>query len=312
MAKSQIDMLSEVADSDKNKRLKPKLIKHLPEYAEKNSPKVSIIIPCYNKAPYVAEAIESAIKQTYENIEIICVDDASTDNSADIIKGYAERYDNIKFIDFKENKGVIAARNTAIEKAIGDYILPLDADDIIADTYVEKAAKILSSRADIGIVYCKAEMFGKKNNLWKLPEYQFPDILYRNCIFCTALFRKSDFIKAGGYKPYMDRGCEDWDLWLSLIENGCRVYSIDEILFKYRRPNEPTRNDIVGLNDDWKEALFNHHIDSYLKDKGLIEKVFFDTKKHIKKLKKYKKLCKLSFAASFVLLLILMTVTTIK
>ena len=308
MAKSQIDTLFEVAASDKNKRLKPKLIKHLPEYAEKNSPKVSIIIPCYNKAPYVAEAIESAIKQTYENIEIICVDDASTDNSADIIKGYAEKHDNIKFIDFKENKGVIAARNTAIEKAIGDYILPLDADDIIADTYVEKAAKILSSRPDIGIVYCKVELFGEKNKLLEFPEYQFPNILYSNCILCTALFRKSDFIKVGGYKPYMDRGCEDWDLWLSLIENGCGVYRIDETLFKYRRPNEPTRNDIARLNDDWKEALFNHHLDSYLKDKGLIEKVFFDTKKHTKKLKKYKKLCKMFLCLSIVLALTLLVI----
>ena len=281
------------------------------EYGKVIGPKVSIIIPCYNKAPYVAEAIESALGQTYKNIEIVCVNDASTDNSTDIIKGYAERYDNIKFIDFKKNKGVIVARNTAIEKAEGEYILPLDADDIIADTYVEKAANILNSRPKTGIVYCKAEMFGKKNKPWQLPEYQFPDILYRNCIFCTALFRKSDFIKAGGYKADMAGGCEDWDLWLSLIENGCGAYCINEVLFKYRRPDEPTRNDIAGLNDNWKKVLFNHHLDSYLKDRGLTEKVFFDTelaKKHTEKLKKYKKLYNFFLYLSIGLTLVLLTV----
>jgi len=293
-------------------KFKQKLIRG---YGKVSNPKVSIIIPCYNKAPYVAEAIESALRQTYKNMEIICVNDASTDTSADIIKDYATKHDNITFIDFKKNKGVIEARNTAIEKATGEYILPLDADDIIADTYVEKAAKVLSSQPDIGIVYCKAEMFGKKNKPWNLPAYQFPDILYRNCIFCTALFRKSDFIKAGGYKPDMTEGCEDWDLWLSLIENGCGVYRIDEVLFKYRRLDGLSRNDIVGLNDDWKEILFNHHRDSYLKDKGLIKKIFSDTelaKTLVKKLKKYKRLYTLSLASFFVLLLILITVITIN
>ena len=80
--------------------------------------KVSVIIPCYNKAPYVKEAIESVINQTFSDIEIIVVNDASTDNSAEIIKELKEKYDNILFINNKTNQGVVKTRNTAINLSL--------------------------------------------------------------------------------------------------------------------------------------------------------------------------------------------------
>lgn len=100
--------------------------------------KVSIIIPCYNQAEYVGESIESALKQTYENLEIVCINDGSTDNSSEVIKSYAEKYKNIVFLDEKTNRGVCCARNMAIAASSGEYILPLDADDKIEPQYVEK------------------------------------------------------------------------------------------------------------------------------------------------------------------------------
>ena len=92
--------------------------------------KVSIIIPCYNQGMYVAEAIQSALDQTYNDIEIVCVNDASTDNSREVIRKFADEHNNIIFIDNPENIGVIASRNKAIDACSGEYILPLDADDI--------------------------------------------------------------------------------------------------------------------------------------------------------------------------------------
>ena len=76
-------------------------------------------------------------------------------------------------------------------------------------------------------------MFSSKNTYWNLKDFDKSNILYDNCIFCSALFRKSDFIKAGKYKDYMQYGCEDYDLWLSFIEQGFEVHRIDEILFNY-------------------------------------------------------------------------------
>src|SRR5574344_577910 len=132
--------------------------------------KVSIIIPCYNQGKYMKDALNSAINQTYHDIEIVCVNDGSTDNSAEIIENFSKSYNNIIFINEKENSGVVRARNLAIERASGEFILPLDADDKIESTYVEKAVKILENKGDVGIVYCRAKFFGEKNEEWLLPK----------------------------------------------------------------------------------------------------------------------------------------------
>ncbi|MCQ2743730.1 MAG: glycosyltransferase [bacterium] len=95
--------------------------------------KVSIIITNYNKSDYIKEAIESAINQTYKNVEVVIIDDCSTDNSFDLIQNYKEKYNNIVCIRNEQNRGVVYSRNLAINKASGYYILPLDADDVIMD-----------------------------------------------------------------------------------------------------------------------------------------------------------------------------------
>mgnify|MGYP003266360142 CR=1 FL=1 len=128
----------------------------------------------------------------------------------------------------------MAARNDGIVKARGRYILPVDSDDIICSTYIEKAVDIIHKNPKIGIVYCEAEYFGDKNGKWDLPKYSLKEMLKENCIFVTALFRRSDWEKVGGYKDYVSNSTEDYDFWLALIENGAIVYQIPEILFKYR------------------------------------------------------------------------------
>lgn len=243
--------------------------------------KVSVIIPCFNQGKYVKEAINSVLNQTYENIEIICINDGSVDNTAEIITSLADKY-KILFFNFKENKGVIHARNFGIDASTGDYILPLDADDTIEPTYVEKAVKILDEKPEIGIVYCKAKKFKKKSKIWKLKEYKFESFLYRNCIFNCALFRKSNFLQAGKYKDNLKYGCEDWDLWLSLIELNLKPYQINEFLFNYRQ-HENSRSKLVNKNHEWQKELIKNHIDLYLNNDEFIERIF--SKKQGKKYK---------------------------
>lgn len=251
--------------------------------------KVSIIIPCFNQAKFVEEAITSALNQTYKNIEIICVNDCSTDNSKEVIS----KFKNIKFIDLKENKGVINARNLAIDASSGEYILPLDADDIIEPTYVEKAAKILNENPEIGIVYCKAKFFGTKNEYWDLPEFSEEKMYFTNCIFVSALFRKRDFLKVNKYKENMQSGCEDWDLWLSIIEEGFKVYKINEILFYYRQHSIKTRMNAASESTDWHiNLILNHLISFSIKNPELAKQTINNEKikkeKYQKKCKKYK------------------------
>lgn len=226
--------------------------------------KVSIIIPCYNQANYIRESIESALNQTYKNIEIIIINDASTDNSSAIIKEYADQNTNIIFINEKENQGVVKSRNLAISKCNGYYILPLDGDDKIAPSFVEKAVNILDNDEDIRIVYSKTMLYGDKNKEFKLDVFNPDTIIFNNCIPNTAMYRKQDFLKVGGYKDYMKEGIEDWELWISILEiaknKGKCAYRINDLLFFYRYSNSKTRNDISfeKINKLYVNIIANH------------------------------------------------------
>ena len=104
----------------------------------KNTPLVSIVIPCYNRAEFICEAIDSALSQSYPNIEVVVVNDGSTDDSHHIITAHYQN--KIKYIQQK-NSGASVARNSAIKASIGEWILTLDSDDCISPTYVEDAVQ---------------------------------------------------------------------------------------------------------------------------------------------------------------------------
>ena len=194
--------------------------------------KISIIIPCYNQGIYINEAINSVLAQTYQNLEIIIVNDGSTDEyTNNLLKNYNRPKTKVLHTT---NQGLASARNNGIKEATGEYILPLDADDKIGKEYLEKAVKILDITPGIGIVYCQAEYFGEDKGLWPLTVYSSEQILLENMIFCSALFRKKDWEMVGGYKTNMKYAWEDWDFWLSLIELNREVYQIPEVLFYYR------------------------------------------------------------------------------
>jgi len=215
-------------------------------------PRISVIIPCYNQGAYVDEAIASVLAQTYQDFEIFVVNDGSTD-PATITTLNALNYPKTKVVH-TPNLGLPGARNLGIQNASGEFILPLDADDKIAPTYLEKALSVITTQPAVGIVYCKAWMFGTRSGPWDLPDYKFPDILLSPRIHCTALFRKTDWEKVGGYSSEMIHGWEDYDFWLSLIEMGREVHCIPEVLFYYRQHESSM---ITALDKDRASALTN-------------------------------------------------------
>lgn len=194
--------------------------------------KVSVIIPCFNQGPYLDEAVDSVLRQTFQDFEILVVDDGSTDQKTiNVLKDYAKPKTRVIHT---ENQGLSAARNNGIREAKGAYILPLDADDKIGPGYLEDAVRILDRHPAIGIVYCEAAYFGIRDGRWSLPDYSPDRLLLNNVIFCSALFRRSHWEEVGGYNVNMIYGWEDWDFWLTLIRVGAKVYRIPKVHFFYR------------------------------------------------------------------------------
>ncbi|QXE92337.1 glycosyltransferase [Geomonas subterranea] len=195
-------------------------------------PKVSVVIPCYNHGAFLDETVDSVLAQSFADFEIIIVDDGSTDpGTVRLLEGYRRPKTTVLRT---ANGGVSRARNTGIARARGSYILPLDADDRIAPTYMEKAVAILDARPEVGIVYCDEEKFGEEQGLWDLPPYDPVAELFDNLIHPAAFFRKSDWARVGGYSPMFVYGWEDWDFWVSMTRLNKEVSKIPEILYYYR------------------------------------------------------------------------------
>ena len=234
----------------------------------------TVVIPCYNDGSFIQETLDSLNAQTCKTLEIIIVDDASTDKETlEILKHLQE--ENLTVLFLEKNGGPAVARNKGISSAKGKYILPVDADDIIDSTYIEKAQKILDGNLNIGIVYCDAAFFGDKTGQWELPEYAFPEILVGNMIFATALYRKSNWEKVNGYNENMREGNEDYDFWLSLLDLGVDVYKIPETLFYYRIKASSRTTQLSEDNSkelDTYEQIFHNHKALYLKN----IRVFFE------------------------------------
>ncbi|MCH3951211.1 MAG: glycosyltransferase family 2 protein [Acidaminococcus sp.] len=198
--------------------------------------KVSVIIPCFNDGLYIDDAVNSALKQTYPNIEVVICDDGSFDK---LTLQKLEEYEKKGItVIYKKNEGPSAARNVAIKASKGEYILPLDADDKIDSSYVAKAVKILDEDPHVGIVYCQAFLFGENKGKWDLPKYSMGKMLVNNVIFVSGLFRKSDWSTVGGYCLDLKYGIEDYDFWLSILGLGRRVVQLPEFLFYYRIKKE--------------------------------------------------------------------------
>ena len=195
-------------------------------------PLVSVIVPIYNAAPFLRETLDSIMASTYRPIEVVMVDDGSHDDSLKIAQTYCEQHAECQVIAQK-NRGVSAARNTAIKAAKGTYILPVDADDKIADTFIEKAVEVIEHDNNIRVVGCRCWMFGAVDKEWKLPDFSHSLLARKNMIPATALYRKADWERCGGYcEEEIYR--EDWDFWLSMMELGGTFYRLNEILFYYR------------------------------------------------------------------------------
>lgn len=218
------------------------------------NPLVSVIVPCYNLAEFLPDAINSIRTQTYQDWECIIVDDGSDDATRTVALEFMSSDNRIKYFR-KQNGGLASARNFGIRFSCGEFILPLDADDKLGVKYISKAVSAMLQEKNLKLVYCNAEFFGESNGPWPLPEFSLKALARQNMIFCSALFRRNDWEKAGEYDTKMKYGWEDWELWIRMLKNGGEVLKLPYSGFYYRiRRNSMIRN----MNEQQKSALINY------------------------------------------------------
>ena len=250
--------------------------------------KISVIIPCYNQGAYLADALDSVRAQSCQDFEIIVVNDGSTDPSTvSILKGLD--YPKTRVLH-TVNQGLAAARNNGIAFATGQYIMPLDADDRVEPSYLEKAAAVLDQHPEVGFVYCNARLFGARRGAFYLNGASLTNMLLDSRVFCSALFRKSEWELVGGYNSNMRHGWEDWDFWLSLLEQGKSSFHIPEVLFHYRVKKHSMIRSMTSEQElAMQMQLFANHREFYCLN---MELVFAEY--HRMRSSWYGKLCELS------------------
>jgi glycosyltransferase involved in cell wall biosynthesis len=213
---------------------------------------VSVIIPAYNAEAFIAQTLESVLSQTYKNIEVLVVDDGSLDRTAEIVEFFAETDSRIILLK-QANAGVAAARNLAIEKSNGEYIAPIDADDIWYPQKLEKQVQcMLEADQSVGLVYAwsasideEDNIIGEYNsfhylNICSIEGYVYPAMMFMNLIGngSVPLIRRSCLDKIGFYncklKEQDAQGCEDWDIYLRIAE-FYQFRVVPEFLIGYRQ-----------------------------------------------------------------------------
>ena len=220
-------------------------------------PLVSVIVPLYNAAPYVVEALESIVASTYRPIEVVVVDDGSTDDGLFQVEDFAKTHPEVTVLT-QSNSGASAARNHAIRCSHGIYILPVDADDLIHPLYIEEAVAVLESRSDVRVVSCRADFFGAKSGEWTFPPFSKELLARKNMIHTCSMYRRSDWDQTAGYNEHC-AAREDWDLWLSLFESGGEFVRLPEIRFHYRIRMDSKRVQDRALKRQLIEEINRRH-----------------------------------------------------
>lgn len=232
-------------------------------------PLVSVIIPNYNHARYVVDAIRSVLGQEYRHFEIIVVDDGSTDNSGEVIAQFG---DQVRYI-YQKNAGLSAARNTGIKASKGSLIGVLDADDMYEPVYLSTLVSILQGNPDADGVYCGYQFVDHTNNL--LPQVEArpvePDKLYAALLDGNFFVPESIFLRRRVYDEVglFDetlRACEDWDVWLRAAKKYKIIHST-KILARHRvLPGSMSTDPVRMLNN--RLTVLKKHIGEEPVDSG--------------------------------------------
>ena len=216
--------------------------------------KVSIVTPSYKSEKFIAECIESVLSQTYDNWEMIIMDDCSPDNSNEIIKQYVQKDSRIQLIELKENSGPAVARNKAIELAQGRYIAFLDSDDLWLDEKLQKQLAFMEEN-DLALTYSSYKLIDEENNdlgVFITKEYiSYSELLKTNSIGCLSAIYDTD--KLGKVFMPLILQKQDYGLWLEILKKIKSTQGMLEPLAVYRiRKKSVSSNKLKAATYLWK------------------------------------------------------------
>ena len=181
------------------------------------TPLVTVAVANYNNGPYLAKCLDSLLAQTWAKLEIIVVDDCSTDNSRQVLDGYKDR---CTVIYRQTNSGNPAyPHNDAFSVAKGELFMYLDPDDWVENSYVEEAVRVLQKNPAAGLVYPGISMFGMRDRVVPANPYDLNRLILANFIPCCAVYRREIWEETGGYVTNV-KGADDWNMWVAAASLG--------------------------------------------------------------------------------------------
>jgi glycosyltransferase involved in cell wall biosynthesis len=230
-----------------------------------NLPLVSVVIPIYNYGVQFEKTLSSVFDSSYKNVEVIIVNDGSTEKYVDLKLKSLEEHPNIRVIN-QENSGPSSARNNGIKNSKGDFILPLDGDDTIHPDYIQSCVSILKNNKNISPVYCDTLHVGQIQGVEQRPEWSFDRLIQGPFIVNCSMFHKEAFNQCGGYDETM-KGWEDYDLWIRMAKNGYIGKRIPKTLFSYfHHENDGTVSTEANKN---QQELYNKIMEKNFKNETI-------------------------------------------
>ena len=222
------------------------------------SPRIAVIVTCYNLGKYLPETLASLRAQTCQDFELLVIDDGSTERET--LNVLASLPADVRVIR-TGNRGLSAARNAGVANSTAPFICAVDADDILLPELLEKSVTRLEADPSLAFVSHWLEAFGDESWRWTPTDCGLPALLAANTVNGAALVRRTAVTAVGGWDETMRSGLEDWDLWITLVERGYRGAIIPEILFKYRRRADSMSR--VHFAGDRHAALYRRLADKH-------------------------------------------------
>ncbi|MFL5913406.1 MAG: glycosyltransferase family 2 protein [Gaiellaceae bacterium] len=214
-----------------------------------SSPRVGVVIPCFNHGRYLTETVESVLAQTFRELEVVVVDDGSTDDSAAVAEALcAAHADRVRLLRQPNAGHPSVARNNGIRATSSEYVLCLDADDQLPPDWMAACVAALDARPDAGVAYTDQQDFGATDRYHVVAEYDFRAQAHKNWFGICSLFRRAAWEAVGGWDARIALS-EDWDFWIGCGYHGFPAIKVHGVAWLYRTSGDGRQAAIDMEND---------------------------------------------------------------